>query len=275
MHRTVSEGHAGAAGGGRLRRWLLAGLVGAVVVAAPAIGRALTVADPGTHQLLNSILAELKAQTQLLEQQRTTLEEIRQLDAEILAAICPSSRVTMVGNTAFDGDGFNIAATPLQLIDDDVSRLGYTIPSPNDVQGLQRMVQRVMGVAADLREVAEDPAGARARQMSVRLVKIVQQTREQAHVDAVRKALAFSAYSLNEGQGAKARETTLDQGRRSAGCLREDVTASHETNLELLRRVNHLITLDANASALQAIGEVRGLPVVAVPPEGGLPEAGQ
>ena len=273
MHRTVSQGHAGASSEERVRAkrssWRTALLVGAAIVGVPATAYAgMAVTDATAISVLQQILAEMKAQTQVMEQQASSLEEIKALDEEILKAICPSSTVTMVGANQFDGDGFNIAATPLSLIGQDAAELGYTVPSPNDVKGLQRAMRNMLGVAAEFEDLADNPNPERVGRMGLELVKHVQRSRAKAQADAVRKSLAYSAYSLNEGQSAKTREDTLDQGRRSAGCLREDVTASHETLLELLQRMNHLITLQANASAVDAMGEVRKMPVKAVPPAG-------
>lgn len=249
--------------------------MGAVVLSAPSSGWAMAVVDAGTHELLGQILSELQTQTKILQQQQAKLEEIKEVNSQILSAICPASTVTMVGNTGFDSDQFNVSATPLQLMSPDMAQLGYTVPSPTDVQGLQSAIRNALGVAADFKSAVDNPDPARLGRMSLELVKRIQKSRAEAQADAVRKSLAYSTYSLNQGQAAKSRETTLDQGRRSAGCLREDVTALHETAIEQLRRMNHLIALMANDSAVNALDEVRKLPVKAPPPQAGDDVQGQ
>lgn len=239
-------------------------------MASPASAQ-LAVNDAAANATLSSILAELQTQTTIMNEQTDRLNEIKALNEDILDAVCGKSTIGTRVAAALDTDLTNASVLPLSLLQTGLPE-GFDTPSTADVQSIQRSASDLFGLARRAYAFAEQAqrigtsgnVGTEVRRLE-RLGRAVMINsrlfRENALVESVEGAYSFGTYSLANMGTAKGRETSMNQVRTSADCLREDVNALNRSMLEVLSRMNHLISLQANATALDAAWMLQGLPI--------------
>lgn len=266
-------------------RYVCAFVVGGLVAFSP-VGDAraqLATNDAQANQTLLLILQELQTQTALMNTQSTTLEEIKQLNENILDAICGrSNTVRQAVTTAFDPDATNVQALAFSVFDGDLPT-GVATPTPGDLKSMLKTAKQMYGTARQLYNRAQgainqvesiqrriDQGGGVTLNDIRRAGRVLRTVQSEAmrqrnfvHSNAIQNSLTFSNYSLQEMPTAKGREVSMAQRRTAAKCLREDVAALNETTTELLKRINHLTMLIANENAVNASKELIGLPVFA------------
>lgn len=265
---------------GRYVRAVVLG-VGLFVVSGDGAKAQLATNDAQANQTLLLILQELQTQTAILNTNKTTLEEIKELNDDILQAICGrSSTITQAVTSVFDSDATNVQSMAFSVFDGDLP-VGVSTPTPGDLKSLLKTSKQMYGTARRLYNSAQgalsqienvqrriDQGGGvtvndvRAASRVLRRVQAdAMRQRQFVHQNSIQSSLAFSTYSLQEMPTAKGREVSMTQRRRSAKCLREDIAALNETNTELLKRINHLTMLVANQNSVSASRELIGLPV--------------
>jgi uncharacterized protein GlcG (DUF336 family) len=243
-------------------------IIGVFGVSSPAT--AIPVEDAGTHALLAQMLAEMKTQTALMEEQSTTLNEIKDLNEDILDAICGKSTLGNRIASLTDTDYQNAGSVALGLVSDELPE-GIPTPQLSDIASIETTIRKLYGMARQAQHTANrakrtvDQVSNADLNTVARVGRAVlaeaRRQRMNVHVDAVEGALSFSAYSLSDGTSAKGREVALDQARGAADCLREDIKALNRTNIELTRRINHLIMLQASDVSARATEQLQALPL--------------
>lgn len=270
-------------------RYVCAVVVGGFAVFHPVADAHAQLAtnDAQANQTLLLILQELQTQTAIMNTQSTTLEEIKELNEDILDAICGrSNTIRQAVTTAFDPDATNVQTLAFSVFDGDLPT-GVSTPTPGDLKSMLKTAKQMYGTA---RQIYNRAQGAINQVESIqrridqgggvtlndirragRVLRTVQseamRQRNFVHSNAIQNSLTFSTYSLQEMPTAKGREVSMVQRRTAAKCLREDVAALNETMIELLKRINHLTMLIANGNAVKASKELIGLPVFAGPEE--------
>lgn len=250
------------------------GIAGAVALAACVLSAPATaqvaVSDAGATAILQTILGELQTQTGIMNEQSTTLDEIKELNEDILDAICGKSTLGTRIASLTDTDYQNAGSVALQLVSDELPE-GIPTPQLSDIGSIESSIRKLYGMARQAQTVADrarrtiDQVRNADSDTAVRIGRAVlaeaRRQRANVHMEAVEGALSFSAYSLSDSVSAKGREVSLDQARGAADCLREDIKALNRTNIELTRRLNHLIMLKANDVSAQATYQLQGLPL--------------
>lgn len=262
-------------------------LVAAIVLAVGVFGLSLparaqlAVVDNTAIGVLQSILAELQSHTTILNNIHDKTTEIKSLNDDILAAICGKSTISQQVAIAEDLDFSNISLTALTTFQESLPE-GITPPNPGDLEAILSATDEVFGLINEAEAAAATAQRTyntaeqtfenltsgdvnrtlrTAKWLSRRGVQLVKDARGEALIESVRSNYSFSTYSLNQGANSKGREVSLNQARAGANCLREDVNASNQTMLEVLKRTNHLITLMGKANAMSAAEALGGLPI--------------
>jgi len=218
---------------------------------------ALAVECAGCVAAINQTTSAVETGNAKLETIQSTLTTIQNHLNQIRLAVGPASTVASSGNLAQGLDFLNFSALQPSV---DVLKLdkGTKIDFGN-LGGLRSKLNNALAIYNDAKSLKDIARNGNPLQ-TAEAIRRVTQRRDGLYRNALEQMVSGSVYSLSQGQAAKNKELSLDQGLRGSLNLQTKVKALGDTQAEILSRLNHLIALMASRNMLDGSNQLNGLP---------------
>lgn len=195
----------------------------------------------------NATLAEIKA---LLTTVVNHLNQIR-------LAVGPVVTTSSVGTLAQKADFQNLMTIAPDFKGFDLKK-GVKIDL-GDLGGLKEDVTTLLQITTNAAKLKDKIKSGRYLETAADLARVAQR-RKSVFSEAVQDGLSTAYYSQNGVQAAKQSELGLDTERRGSGTLQDKAMTNAKIGVEILGRLNHLITQQSMLLKLLSARQLQDLP---------------